>query len=191
MRTSQHAGRTAFALGAVVAATLGLTATPASAACSDDVLNVCSGTTTVALVVDAGTIAILTTPAATNLTSVLTGTDNVQTVDLGLTTVTDTRLTSTGWSVSATSSDLTSGGSTIPASATSFYVPAAATSVLGAHTITRQATTAGGAVASGAALVTDTGSGVNTATFTPYMKIVVPSGTSALTYAGTVTQSVA
>ena len=182
---------TALALGAVAAATLGLAATPAAAACSDNVLNVCSGTTTVALVVDAGTIAIATTPAATNLTSVITGTDNVQTVSLGLTTVTDTRLTSTGWTVSATSSALTNGGSSILASATSFYVPAAATSVLGGHTITRQATTAGGAVASGAALVTDTGSGVNTATFTPYMKVVVPSGTSALTYTGTVTQSVA
>lgn len=191
MRTSQHAGRTALALGAVAAATLGLAATPAAAACSDNVLNVCSGTTTVALVVDAGTIAIATTPAATNLTSVLSGTDNVQTVSLGLTTVTDTRLTSTGWTVSATSSALTNGGSSILASATSFYVPAAATSVLGGHTITRQATTAGDAVASGAALVTDTGSGVNTATFTPYMKVVVPSGTSALTYTGTVTQSVA
>ncbi|MDP3713079.1 MAG: hypothetical protein Q8R60_11425 [Mycobacteriales bacterium] len=182
---------TALALTAVAAATLGMTATPAAAACSDNVLNVCSGETTVALVVDAGTIAIAVAPAATNLTSVLSGTDNVQTVSLGLTTVTDTRLTSTGWSVSATSSDLTNGGSSIAASATSFYVPAAATSVLGGHTISRLATTAGDAVASGAVLVTDTGDGVNTAEFTPYMKVVIPSGTSALTYAGTVTQSVA
>ena len=184
--------RKTLALGAtaLTAASLALAA-PASAACTDNVLNVCSSTTTVALVVDAGTIAIVSTPAATNLTSVLSGTDNVQTFSLGLTTVTDTRLTSTGWSVSASSSALANGGSSIPSSATSFYVPAAATSVLGSHTITRLATSTTDAVASGAALVTDTGSGLNTATFTPYMKVTVPSGTSALTYTGTVTQSVA
>jgi hypothetical protein len=186
--------RKALALGTAAAASLAtvLAATPASAACTDNVLNVCSGTTAVALVVEAGTIAIVATPVATNLTSVISGTSNVQTVNLGLTTVTDTRLTSSGWTVSASSSELApTTGTAIPSSAASFYVPAAATAVLGGHTITRAADTLAGAVANGAALVTDTGSGVNTATFIPHMKVTIPSGTAALSYTGTVTQSVA
>lgn len=178
---------------AVAAIGVGLAASPASAACTDNVLNVCASSTTVAIAVEAGTIAIVATPAATNLASVITGTTNVQTVDLGLTTVTDTRLTSTGWTVSAASTVLTPTvtGTAIPASAASFYVPAAGTNVVGTNTVTRAATTAAGAVANGVTLVSSSGSGVNTTTYTPYLKLTIPSGTAALSYTATVTQSVA
>lgn len=185
--------RKALALGTAAASLSGLAlAAPASAACTDDALNVCSGTTTVAFTVDAGTIAIATTPAASSATQALTGATTDVTASLGLTTVTDTRISGSGWSVSASAGTFTgTDATTIPGSAASFFVPAAPISVLGGHTLARTATTAADAVAGGAALVTSTGAGVNTATFVPSVKVNIPTGTTAVAFTGTVTQSVA
>ncbi|MCA1711639.1 MAG: hypothetical protein LC789_08415 [Actinobacteria bacterium] len=186
--------RKALALGTTVAALTGslLAAAPAFAACGATATDVCTGTTTVAFTVDAGTIAIATTPAAASVTQGLTGAAGMITASLGLTTVTDTRVAGSGWVVSASSTDFSPvTGTAIPASAARYYVPAAPVAVLGAHTLSVGGSTTATAVAAGAALVTDVGSGVNTGTFLPSIKITLPVGTAALAYTGTVTQSVA
>lgn len=184
--------RKALALGTAAASltAVGL-AGPASAACA--LGDLACGTTTVALTPATGTLTLVVTPVAvaTPVTSTFSGTSNVQTLSLGPSTVTDTRLTSTGWTATLSTTDLSPvTGTAIPASAASFYVPDAPTQVLGTHSFTR-AGTAGAAVASGLSPLSSSVSGINTAIFTPYMKVTIPSGTSVVAYTGTVTQSVA
>lgn len=186
---------TLAAAGALLAG-MAVAAAPASAACTDNSLNVCSGETTVAFTVEAGTIAIATTAAATNATQALSGTSGVITANLGLTSIVDTRLTSTGWSVSASAGTFTEVGATgtpatIAGTAASFYVPAAPIAVLGTHTFTVGATTTAAAVAGGTGLVSSSVSGANEATWIPYVKITLPTNTAAVAYSGVVTQSVA
>lgn len=162
-------------------------AAPASAA---------SGTTTVALTVADGTLAIVTTPAAAAASSALVGTGRVVTAPLGETTITDTRSGSTGWTLSASTSafaavasvtDLTPvvGGASIPASAAKFSLSAAPTKVLGTVTYTHTASPS-----SSGSLAVATASGVNTTTVLPVLTVEVPSATPTGAYSGTVTQSV-
>jgi len=186
--------RKALALGTAVAALSGalLAASPAYAADCGATGDVCTGTTTVAFTVSAGTIAIATTAAAASVTQGITGTAGHITASLGLTTVTDTRLAGAGWAVAASSTTFAPvTGTAIPSTAASYFVPAAPIAVLGAHSLAVGASTAATAVAAGAALVTDTGSGINTATYLPSIKITLPVNTAARAYTGTVTQSVA
>lgn len=186
--------RKALALGTLAAslAGLGVVAPGASAACGAT-LDVCTGTpTTVAFTVLSGTLAITTAGVATGVAQGLSGTSGVVTASLGLTQVTDTRIAGSGWTVSASASDFTpvGGGTAIPAAAASYYVPVAPLKVLGTHAHTVAASSAADAVGNGVALVTDVGAGVNTATFLPSVKITLPTGTAAVAYTGTVTQSV-
>jgi len=186
-RLALTAGTAALALAGSVFA-----AAPAFAACGDTTGDVCTGTTTVAFTVASGTIAIATTAAAASVTQGLTGTAANITATLGLTTVTDTRVAGSGWVVSASSTAFSPvTGTAIPATAATYYVPAAPIAVIGTHTLSVGASTPATAVAAGAALVSDVGSGVNTATFLPSIKVTLPVGTAALAYTGTVTQSVA
>lgn len=172
--------RKALALATTTAAVLALavTASPATAA---------EGTTTVALTVEDGELAITTTAAATGVSSQLVGTGRVLTSPLGLTTVTDTRSGSTGWTLSARTTLFTHSNttSTIPASAASFYVSAAPTKVLGtvSYTSTTTPSTSG-------TLVVAAASGVNTSEVSPVLRVDVPSTAITGLYTGTVTQSV-
>jgi hypothetical protein len=185
---------------AVAAASLGgvAMAGPASAACPAD--PTCQATTLVAVpVVDAGVLAIAAAPVAVG--GVALGTTSTDASGLpvisggmALTTVTDTRLSSTGWSVTATAGTFTAtlpATGTIAASAASFSVPAA-TAVLGSPSLTPATT----AVANGGTIITAapaSGSSVigpNTVTYTPRINVAIPAGTGLATYTGTVTQSV-
>jgi hypothetical protein len=165
------------ALGAAALVATGSLTAPASAA---------DGTTTVALAVVDGTLAIVTTAAAPAATSSVVGTTRVVEAPLGLTTVTDTRAASTGWTLSAATTDFTPvTGAVIPASAAKFYVSGTPTAVAGSPTFTTTTT----ADASGA-LVTAAASGINTVEVSPVLQVTVPSGAATGTYTGTVTQSV-
>jgi hypothetical protein len=181
MRTSQHAGRTALALGAVAAATLGMTATPAQAA---DAL------VTLAVGLDTPTLSI-TAPTAV----VVPGSPASATI---ATTVADLRLSGTGWTATISSTDLTyagvsspSGAQTIAASTITAYT-GNITPVLPTVTIDNEYTSGSPLTLSNSAqsLVVATGrTNVNTSVFTTTLSIPT-SGKTAGLYTGTVTQSV-
>ena len=171
-----------------IAAVAALAATAAPAHAVD-------GTTTVALTIADGTLAIVTTAAAPAASSALVGTGRVVTAPLGQTTITDTRAASTGWTLSATTTAFTpvtvgtlapiENGVPIPATAAKFSLSAAPTKVLGTATYTYTATpgdTGSLAVASA--------SGINTATVLPVLTVDVPAAAATGLYTGTVTQSV-
>ena len=178
----------AVVTGAVLAG--GLLATPASAA---------TGTEQVAFTVVDGTLAITAGTAAVGATSALVGGSTGASVGLGLTTVSDTRINSAGWSVSAATTDFTltqapgAPTQTIPLANAKFSVPVAPVSVVGAPavTFTRRATpTAVDASGNVAGIVVATAIGVNTATFSPQLDTAVPNGSATGAYTGTITQTV-
>ena len=173
--------RKVTALTAAAAATLALAAVAAPAHAAD-------GTTTVALTVEDGTLAITTTPAAAGVSSSLVGTSRVIVSPLGLTTITDTRAASTGWNLTARTTDFTNSttAATIAAANASFYVDAAPTRVLGTvqYTYTPSSAPSSGQLAKASA------SGVSTTELTPVLKVAVPNDAGTGLYAGTVTQSV-
>jgi hypothetical protein len=105
---------------------------------------------------------------------------------LGAVVVTDERADVLGWVTTAASSDFT-GGAGIPATAVT-YTP-------GDAFVTGQAsvapTTLTGMTAGGDAVQTATGvNGVNTATWTPSIAVLIPAGAVAATYSATITHSV-
>src|SRR5688572_3420770 len=111
--------RKALALGTVALSLAGVavTAAPAQAA---------TGTTTVALTVLDGSLAIVPTAVAAGASSSIVDTGRVITSSLGVTVIADTRAVSPGWTFSATTTDFTpvvpvtlvpTGGAVIPASA--------------------------------------------------------------------------
>jgi hypothetical protein len=179
--------RKALATAAAAAALLmnGFALTPASAA---------SGNQPVSFTVLGGTLAITPGTPAVGVNSVINGGVTTVTVPLGVTTVLDTRIGSTGWAVSASTTDFTQ---TLPAVGTiaktlaKFSVPIAPVATVGSPTFTYVSTPtavdAGGNLSN---LVVATASGVNTATFTPQLDVTVPNGSATGVYTGTVTQSV-
>lgn len=177
---------TAVLTSIVAVAALAATAAPAQAV---------EGTTTVALTVADGSLAIVTTAAAPAASSALVGTGRVVTAPLGLTTITDTRAASTGWTLTAATTAFTpvdagtllpiTGGTAIPATAAKFSLVEAPITVLGTATYTHTASPN-----SSGALATSTASGVNTATVLPVLTVDVPSTAVNGLYTGTVTQSV-
>lgn len=180
--------RKILTVGVAVAPLVGMTiaAAPASAACTQGDLK--CGTTTVALTVLDGQLVISTTAVAAGASSSLVGTERVITAPLGLTTVTDTRAGSSGWVLSASTTDFSRtvpSAATIPASAAKFYVQAAPTKVLGTVTYTSTTTPD----ASGT-LVDADATGVNTTEVVPVLQVTVPEAAGTGVYAGTVTQSV-
>jgi len=170
--------RKALTLGTVALSALALAATAAPAQAA-------TGTTTVALTVLDGTLAIVTTPAALGASSSIIGTGRQISAPLGLTTITDTRAASTGWSLSASTTAFTVGSASIPASAAKFSLSEAPLNVLGANTYSSTTTPN-----SSGALTTATASGINTATLLPVLTVDVPNSAATGVYAGTVTQSV-
>jgi hypothetical protein len=185
------------AVAAVAAGTA--LAAPASAACPTD--PTCQATTLVAVpVVDAGVLAIAAAPVAVTgvpLGTATTGSNGLPVISgsMALTTVTDTRLSSAGWSVTATAGTFTAtlpATGTIPGSAASFTVPSAV-AALGSPALTYSSSTP---VTNGGTLITAApGSGAsvigpNTVAYTPTINVAIPAGTGLSTYTGTVTQSV-
>jgi hypothetical protein len=142
--------------------------------------------TPVTVEVTGGALSI-TVPAGADLgTTVAKVAAQTVTGSLGAVEVTDLRGGILGWVTSAGSTDFT-GGAGIPASAES-YTPGAAV-VTGNSTvtpITLPAMTAGGGTVQTATAVI----GVNTATWTPTIAVVVPAGAVAATYSATITHSV-
>jgi hypothetical protein len=162
--------------------------------------------TTIAATVDVGTLAIAALPVSGSLTftNVLPAAGATQDLqkgaDLTLTTVTDTRLAGTAWSVTANVSEFSDGAAPtphlIPRSALKLSVPGAPLKVLGAAgmTIDRKgtATAVNGTSGDLAGLVSASATGgLNTVEYTPHIDITVPAGTPAGTYTGVLTQSVA
>lgn len=173
--------RKTLALAAVAAAVTGTAVLSPPAHAVD-------GTTTVALTVVDGVLAIATTAAAAGVNSEIVGTGRTFTAPLGLTTVTDTRAASTGWAFSASSTAFALTGTpttTIPASAATFSLTAAPTNTVGTNTYSGTATSP-----TTGTLVTATASGINAATLTPVLHVAVPNSTPIGVYTGTVTQSV-
>jgi hypothetical protein len=108
--------------------------------------------------------------------------------------VTDTRLSSTGWAVTASADTFTAAGTatSIAGSAASFTIPLAA-ATLGSPKLSYSASTPvanGGTIISAAPNTGTTVIGPNTVTYTPTISVAVPAGTLLATYTGTVTQSV-
>jgi hypothetical protein len=171
-----------------VAAVIGtaLTSTAASAAVTAPVPPV---DTTLTFAVSSGLLA-LTAPGSASLGTGLPGT----TINgkLGQVTVTDNRaLLAASWTVSASSTDFTSGAgatlSTIPV-ANSDYDPGQVTKT-GTITVTEAPITLSGTPQ---AVVTGTaGVGNNTATWNPGIGVDIPTDAAGGTYTGTLTQSVA
>ena len=184
--------RNAIVLSTTAAALVlgGLAATPALAS---------TGSQVVAFTVADGVLAITPGTPAVGVSSLLSGGVTTVTVALGVTTVVDSRIASTGWAVSASTSDFTltqapgAAGQLIPRANARFSVPLAPLGVVGtpAPTFARvsspQAVDAGGNVAN---LVVATATGVNTGTFAPQLDAVVPNGSAAGAYTGTITQTV-
>ena len=179
--------RTTVVLTAVAAAlTVGglAAAGPASAATSTQI---------VAFTVANGTLAISPGIPAVGVNAALDGGRTAATIDLGLTTVADTRISSTGWAVSAATTDFTllAGAGAIDKGNAKFSVPTAPLGVLGQATFTTDAApTAVDASGNVANLVVATATGVNTATFSPQLQVTVPNGSSAGLYTATITQTV-
>ena len=179
--------RTTVAVTAVAAALVvgGLAAAgPASAATSSQV---------VAFTVAAGTLAITPGTPAVGISAATSGGLTTAAIDLGLTTVADTRISSTGWAVSAATTDfaVTPGTSAISKANAKFSVPVAPLSVLGSATFTTDAAPtavdAGGNVAN---LVVASATGINTATFSPQLAVTVPNGSATGLYTAPITQTV-
>lgn len=191
--------RKALALGTAAAALtgLGLTAAPAQAACA-------VGDTTctnVAVVVGVGTLTLAASPVATGgapLGSAVVGSGATPTVlqgsTLALTTVTDTRTSSPGWSVQAAVSDFVTAGPTvltIAKSKASLSVPAGPTAVVGTLSSSSYSATPAAVASNGtASLISVVTTGVNTVTYTPRLDLDV-NGATAGAYTGTLTQTVA
>ena len=179
--------RTTVALTSVAAAlTVGglAAAGPASAA---------TGSQVVAFTVAAGTLAITPGAPAVGVNASLTGGTTTASIDLGLTTVADTRISSTGWAVSAATTDftVTPGTGSISRANAAFSVPAAPLNVLGSATFTTQAApTAVDASGSVGNLVVATATGITTATFSPRLAVTVPNGSATGIYTATITQTV-
>ena len=196
MRKALALVTTAAALAALAAA-----ATPAGAA---------DGTTVAAFTVVGGTLSITTTPltagaptgTGTAPSSAISGGAAKVTVPLGATTVLDTRLTSSGWTMSATapvsyvlSTDNTK---TVAGTNSAFYVPdlplAETTSGLGLglSTFTTHQSTAAAVdgTSRSRTLLVSNSSGPNAAVFTPVLEVSIPTNTVSGLYTGTVTQSV-
>ena len=168
----------------------GLAATPALAA---------TGSQIVAFTVADGVLAITPGTPALGVNSLLSGGVTTVSVALGVTTVLDSRIASTGWAVSASTTDFTltqAPGATslvIPKANAKFSVPLAPLSVVGTPALTfarvsaPQAVDATGDVVN---LVVATATGVNTGSFAPQLDAVVPNGTPTGAYTGTITQTV-
>lgn len=174
--------RKALALGTVTLSVLALAATAAPAQAA-------TGTTTVPLTVVDGSLAIVSTVAATGVSSAITGTSREISSSLGLTTITDTRAASTGWTLTASTTDFTNSAAspavTILKANAKFSVPDAPITLLGTATYTRTSSpnTSG-------SLVVSSASGINTATVLPLLTVSVPNTAATGLYTGTVTQSV-
>ena len=168
---------------ALIAAALAA-ASPASAA---------SNTQIVAFTVTSGTLAISPGTPAVGTHSTLTNGITGASIDLGLTTVADTRINSTGWAVSAATTDftLTPGTTTITKTNATFAVPTTPLSVLGTSTFTTHTTpTAVDPTGNVANLVVASSTGINTATFNPQLSVTIPNGTATGIYTATITQTV-
>ena len=198
--------RKAFALtllGASLAAAAA--AAPATAGTLGDLT---CGETQVAFTVAAGTLSIVTTPATVGTTalpgvaptSTVSGGTTSVVVPLGATTVTDLRVASTGWSMTATAPDFvnaTDATKTIGKTNAAFYVPAVPTadatagapllSTFSSRDSSPKAVDAGGS----ASILTSNSTGPNAAVFTPVLRVTVPTGSTSGLYTGIVTQSVA
>ena len=164
----------------------GLTSAPAHAA---------TGTEDVAFTVLTGTLSITPGAPAVGATASLSGGTTTATVGLGLTTVVDTRVASTGWAASANTTDFNTatGSGWMARTQSKFSVPNAPVSVIGTPAVTFSYLanpTAVDSVGTVGGLVVATAVGVNTGTFSPVLTVVIPNGSTPGAYLGVVTQTV-
>lgn len=115
---------------------------------------------------------------------------------LGMMTVTDTRSTSTGWTVSVSSTDFSSGTDTILAEKAKMYVlatdgPTAVSGTVVPTTTHVDSLTALQLATTSASFMTATATGANEVTYTPTVEVTLESTTPPGTYSGTITQTAA
>jgi hypothetical protein len=174
-RSSYLTFRTPLGLAVVAAAMIAGTALPASAAAGDTV-------TTITMT--GGSLSM--TPAATATLAANVGAATAN-GSLGTVSVSDTRGTAAGWTVSAISTVFTNAPSVTVAGAVS-YSAGASTATSGATFTPAGATVITGVLAVGTA----TAPGSNSASFNPTLTVTLPlSGVLAGSYTGTVTTSIA
>ncbi|MCU1589927.1 MAG: hypothetical protein JWP11_1183 [Frankiales bacterium] len=185
------------AAAAAAVAGLALLAAPANADTCTAAQTLAGNCTTVSVTVIDGSLSILVSPTAVGTSGTVTAAASaLADVNLGPTVVTDTRLSSAGWTSKATASQFTpavAGPAAIPAAGAKFYVnPTGTVPGLAALTYSN-GTTASGAnapVANGANLVTAVATGPSVVTFVPMLRLTVPADQPGGVYTGTVTQSV-
>jgi hypothetical protein len=184
--------RTSFALAATAALLAGLVgvAAPADAACAGGDPTC----TNIQFSVTGGVISINAPASATAGSSVTAAAGGTLAIDLGNTLVTDARVPTTGWSVTATASDFTGSPSgTVPKTDAAFSVPNAPTSVVGCTSFPTRVTTPLAVNSSGttpSAILTCAAITTNNATYNPRLTVTIPASSTAGVYTGTVTQSV-
>jgi len=176
---------------AITAGTIGLLAPTANAACGATG-DVCSGATTATFSIQGGTLSI-TVPASTvNLGTVAAG-SLAASGSLGDTYVSDQRgSVVAAWTLSASSTNFTTGGATANETVTKgnvSYLAGPSTSVTPALAGTFTPTPA---VALSSAQVAGAfaGSGVNTVHWNPLIAFVLSANQTSGTYTGTITQSI-
>lgn len=202
MRKSLAAAVAFTSVGA--AAWLAVPATAATSCTASGSPLTCSQQTTASITIDPGTLSMSVASAGTTVPLTSSGTvlaGGSVSGDLGNTTVTDTRGSSTGWSVAVAATDFTHGSDTIPISNASWSAggiggvslpstcgtaglltfPAVTQLSTSATTVATCALPAGSLLPS---LGTSTGQWDNT------MSVRIPANTPAGTYTSTVTQSV-
>jgi hypothetical protein len=178
------------AAAAALCAAVGV-ATPAEAACTVGDTT-CSNIT---FTVTGGVISIAAPTSATAGSTVAAASGGTLSIDLGATVVTDARVPSTGWSVTATASDFTADATsgTIAKTAAAFSVPNAPTSVAGCSSFPTRVTTPLAVNSSGttpsAILTCSSPLGASNATYNPRLTVTIPASSTAGIYTGTVTQS--
>jgi hypothetical protein len=183
MRTSL-----ALAAAATLCAVVGI-ASPADAACG-------VGDTTctnITFTVTGGVISIAAPTAATAGSTVTAAGGGTLAIDLGNTVVTDLRVPTTGWSVTATATDFTAPDTsgTIAKTASAFSVPNAPTGT-GCTSFPTRVTTPLSVNSSGttpSAILSCSAISTNNATYNPRLTLTIPASSTAGVYTGSVTQS--
>jgi hypothetical protein len=164
-------------------------ASPADAACGVGDTT-CSNIT---FTVTGGVISINAPTSATAGSTVTAAGGGTLAIDLGNTVVTDLRVPTTGWSVTATASDFGSDtGGTIAKTTAAFSVPNAPTSVAGCTSFPTRVTSplsVNGSGTTPSAILTCSAIATNNATYNPRLTLTIPASSTAGVYTGTVTQS--
>jgi hypothetical protein len=182
--------RTSLALTAAAALCAGFVgaASPAAAVCDPT-----AGCSQVQFTITGGVISINAPTSATAGSTIAGASGGTLAIDLGNTVVTDARVPTTGWSLTATASDFTAPATsgTIAKTAAAFSVPNAPSAGAGCTYPLRVSSplSVNSSGTTPSAILTCSASATNNATYNPRLTLTIPASSVAGTYTGTVTQS--